>query len=154
MWIERSAQNSFYCYEKNRKNKDRSNFCIIGEYKGLWFYTIGQRKGIKLAGGPYFVLGKDSKRSLLFVTKKEKDLYKRGLICKNVNWISGKEPKLPLKIKAKIRYRHIPASATLTKSQRPKIYHLKFDKPQRAITSGQSVVFYRGEELLGGGIIS
>jgi len=136
---------------------------VLGKHRGLHFYTIGQRKGIGLPGGPYYVLNKDLKKNLLIVTKNEKDLYKKELIAKNVNWISGKEPhlrqgfggqvKFPLKIKAKIRYRHQSALAVITKTLNPKTYTLKFEKSQRAITPGQSVVFYRGEELLGGGII-
>jgi len=126
---------------------------IVGQHEGLYFYTIGQRKGIKLAGGPYYVLDKDFKKNLLIVTKNEKDLYKRELIAKNVNWIGGIGPKLPLKIKARIRYRHPPAPATITNTLNPKAYTLKFNKPQRAITPGQSVVFYQGQELVGGGII-
>jgi tRNA-specific 2-thiouridylase len=125
---------------------------ILGEHKGLWFYTIGQRKGIFLSGGPYWVLDKDIKNNLLIVTKNEKDLLKKELICKDVNWISGKQPKLPLKVKAKIRYRHQLVSATIY-YLKSKTYQLIFEKPQRAVTPGQSVVFYKGEELLGGGII-
>jgi tRNA-specific 2-thiouridylase len=126
---------------------------IIGEHEGLHFYTIGQRKGIGLPGGPYWVLDKDLKKNYLIVTKNEKDLYKKELMCKNVNWISGIEPKLPLKVKAKIRYRHKPASAIINGCFRSKVYSLKFKVAQRAITPGQSVVFYKGQELLGGGII-
>jgi len=136
---------------------------IIGRHLGLWFYTIGQRKGIGLPGGPafakasagkpYYVLDKDLKKNLLIVTKNERNLYKKELIAKNVNWISGKVPEFPLKLKAKIRYRHQSALAVITKTLNPKTYTLKFEKSQRAITPGQSVVFYRGEELLGGGII-
>jgi len=138
---------------------------VLGKHRGLHFYTIGQRKGIGLPGGPYYVLNKDLKKNLLIVTKNEKDLYKKELIAKNVNWISGKVPEFPLKIKAKIRYRHQSALAVITKTLNPKTYTLKFEKSQRAITPGQSVVFYlprsspkamvwgKGEELLGGGII-
>jgi len=142
---------------------------IIGRHKGLYFYTIGQRKGIGLPGGPYYVLGKDLKKNFLIVTKNEKDLYKKELVVKNVNWVSGKEPKLPLKVKAKIRYRHRAASAILIKHKtwniKQKKYKVIFDNPQRAITPGQSVVFYcarpkparakegGGQELLGGGVI-
>ena len=125
---------------------------VIGGHQGLYFYTIGQRKGIKLPGGPYYVLNKNLKKNLLIVTKNEKDLLKKELVCKNVNWISSQEPKLPLKVKAKIRYRHQVAPATITKILNSK-FCILFDKPQRAITSGQSVVFYKGQELLGGGII-
>jgi tRNA-specific 2-thiouridylase len=126
---------------------------ILGEHKGLWFYTIGQRKGIGFPGGPYYVLDKDLKKNLLVVTKNEKDLYKKELICKNVNWISGKEPELPLKIKAKIRYLSDFAAATIYPLIPHSKFLIRFKKPQRAITPGQSVVFYRGQELLGGGII-
>jgi len=137
---------------------------IVGEHQGLWFYTIGQRKGIGLPGGPYYVLDKDLKKNLLIVTKNERNLYTKELIAKNANWTSGKGPKLPLKVMAKIRYRHQSASATIYKIQNTR-YKLLFNQPQRAITPGQSVVFYsprssqkamvwgKGEELLGGGII-
>ena len=131
-----------------------NKFRVLGKHEGLAFYTIGQRKGIGLPGGPYYVLDKDLKKNLLIVTKNEKDLYKKELIAKNVNWISGKVPKLPLKIKAKIRYRHQPTLVALTyELKNLKTYKLTFQKPQRAITPGQSVVLYKGEELLGGGII-
>lgn len=126
---------------------------ILGRHQGLAFYTIGQRRGIKLAGGPYFVLDKNLKKNSLIVTKNEKDLSKKELIAKKVNWISGKNPKLPLKVKAKIRYRHQGASVTITKILHSTFYILKFAHSQRAITPGQSVVFYQGQELLGGGII-
>jgi len=110
-------------------------------------------------------LRKDLKKNSLIVGKNEKDLEKKELTVKNVNWISGKEPKLPLKIRAKIRYRHQAVPATITKIPHSTFYILKFARSQRAITPGQSVVFYcarpklkrakegRGREILGGGII-
>ena len=126
---------------------------ILGKHKGLALYTIGQRKGIGLSGGPYYVLAKDTKNNLLIVTKNEKDLYKKELIAKDVNWISGKPPQFPIKVKAKIRYLHKPASATVYEIESQGKIKVVFDKPQRAITPGQSAVFYKREEVLGGGII-
>ncbi|MCX6760632.1 MAG: tRNA 2-thiouridine(34) synthase MnmA [Candidatus Nealsonbacteria bacterium] len=124
---------------------------IIGWHKGFCFYTIGQRKGIGLSGGPYYVTGKDLKKNILIVSKNKKDLAKKELIAENVNWISGKKPKFPLRIKAKTRYRQKSFPATVQPFG--KKIKVIFDKPQRAITPGQSVVFYSGQELLGGGII-
>ncbi|MBI2626010.1 MAG: tRNA 2-thiouridine(34) synthase MnmA [Candidatus Nealsonbacteria bacterium] len=124
------------------------------KHQGLAFYTIGQRKGIGLSGGPYWVLGKNFKKNRLIVTKNQKDLLKKELIFKNANWLSV-EPKLPLRVMAKIRYRSKISAAMLYKNK------LIFNRPQRAITPGQSVVFYlprrqagKGQELIGGGIIS
>jgi len=120
---------------------------ILGEHEGVWFYTIGQRKGIGLSGGPYWVIKKDIKKNRLVVSGREKDLFGKEARFKNANWISGKAPELPLKIKAKIRYGHRPASGTLFKNK------VVFNGPQRAITPGQSIVFYKGKEMLGGGVI-
>jgi len=124
---------------------------VLGFHQGLWFYTIGQRKGIELPLGPFYVLKKDLKKNLLIVTKRKRDLFKRELIVRDVNWVSGKEPKLPLKTKVQIRYKHQPASAVLSALDNK--VKVAFSRYQRAITPGQSAVFYKGEEVLGGGII-
>jgi tRNA-uridine 2-sulfurtransferase len=124
---------------------------VLGKHEGLYNYTIGQRKGIGFSGGPYYVLEKDVKNNNLVVTKNEKDLLKKELSAKDVNWISGSAPKLPIKVLAKIRYRTAGAPAII-KKEKGKIT-VVFSKPQRAITSGQSVVFYNKKELIGGGII-
>ena len=124
---------------------------VIGKHNGLWFYTIGQRKGINISGKkPLYVLKKDIKKNILIVTENKKDLESKELMVKDMNWISGKVPKLPLKVMAKVRYRTCLSCAKIIKDAK---YKVVFDKPQRAITSGQSIVFYKGKELLGGGII-
>ena len=120
---------------------------IISKHNGLWFYTIGQRKSIGLAGGPYYVLDKEIKKNNLIVAKDQKKLYKKELSLNKVNWISGK-PELPLKAKVKIRYRQ-KAFLALIKDKK-----IEFEKPQKAITAGQSAVFYKGKQVLGGGIIA
>ncbi len=138
----------------------------IGQHKGLPFYTIGQRKGIELSGGPFYVVDKDLRHNVLIVAHfyNHKSLYSKSLIARNVNWIFGKEPKLPFKlyprakifgvgVKAQIRYGHKAVQAVIAKKSLPKKLKLIFVKPQRAVTPGQSVVFYHNQELLGGGII-
>ena len=132
--------------KKNGEIVDREGN-VLGEHEGVWFYTIGQRKGIGLSGGPYFVIGKNVRRNELVVSKSEKDLLGKEVAFKSASWISGKEPDFPLRVKAKIRYGHKEAPGVLNKNR------LVFDKQQRAITSGQSVVFYKGNEVIGGGII-
>jgi len=98
------------------------------------------------------VIDKDIKRNTLVVSKNEKALLKKELIAKDINWILGKPPRLPLRVMVKIRYKHKPALATILKEKNDKIKAV-FDKPQRAITPGQSAVFYLKSEVIGGGII-
>jgi len=124
----------------------------VGEHQGLWFYTIGQRRGLEIQQGPWFAVGKDPKSNILIVSKNEKDLERKELIAKDVNWISGETPKLPFKAQVKVRYKSnsMPSLIRANKGGGVKVI---FNKPQKAITPGQSVVFYRGQELLGGGVI-
>ncbi|MBU0546607.1 MAG: tRNA 2-thiouridine(34) synthase MnmA [Patescibacteria group bacterium] len=128
---------------------------IVGMHSGLALYTIGQRKNIKIpSDSPYYVKKLDFKKNILVVTKNKKDLYSQKLKIKNVNWISGQEPKFPLKTLVKIRYLHQPAKAIISKDN--KKITARFLKTQKAITPGQSAVFYGGKgsnEVLGGGII-
>ncbi|MBU3934786.1 tRNA 2-thiouridine(34) synthase MnmA [Patescibacteria group bacterium] len=126
---------------------------ILGEHQGLWFYTIGQRRGIRIASGkPYYVFKKDIKKNELVVTQNKKDLLQKELIVKNVNWISGVKPKLPDGVRIKIRYRS-PLVLGVVRQKDPKFCIVKFKNSQRAVTPGQSAVFYKNKELLGGGII-
>lgn len=127
----------------------------IGEHEGTSLYTIGQRHGIGIGGGkPYYVAGAKMDKNILLVTDDPNDplLWKRSLTAKEVNWISGYEPKLPAAIEASVRYRHTAAKAMISKISDNE-YSVSFQKPERAITPGQSVVFYKDEEVLGGGMI-
>lgn len=123
---------------------------IIGRHEGLVSYTIGQRQGIKLAGGPFYVLKKDVENNLLVATKNSKRLSSKTLIAKDINWIS-KNQAFPLKARAQIRYGHIAQTATIKKQK--DFLKVEFDKSQLAITPGQSVVFFKNNQVLGGGII-
>ncbi len=117
----------------------------IGEHEGLFNYTIGQRKGINLSQGPFYVSKKDVKRNILFVTKDKKELMENFLKTKDLNWLERVD--FPLRCQAQIRYRSRPASALVEEKQ------VSFDRKQKAITKGQSVVFYQRDKLLGGGTI-
>lgn len=133
----------------------------LGSHNGLHFYTIGQRKGINLGGkGPYYVIKKDELRNILVVSNKKEDLLSDEFGISRVNWISD-NIKFPLKAEIKVRYHSNPVCGTIAevKSSSFKVksagknYRIKLDEPQKAVTSGQSAVFYRGDEVLGGGII-
>ncbi len=125
---------------------------LTGKHKGLWFYTIGQRKGIGLSGGPYYVVEKDFKNNILLVSKSKKDLEKKEIMIKDVSWVSGKAPSASTKLKAQIRYNTKPDLVKIKKIS-AKRYKVIFNKPQTAVASGQSLVFYSNKELLGGGVI-
>jgi tRNA-specific 2-thiouridylase len=129
----------------------------IGQHPGIQFFTIGQRSGLRIKAKtprqkPLYVVKIVASKNTIIVGE-EKDLYKKDLLARDVSWILGKEPKLPLKIGAKIRYRHKASLATIY-HLKSNIHHLKFDRPQRAITPGQHIVFYKKNLLLGGGIIA
>lgn len=129
----------------------------VGQHDGLINYTIGQREGLGL-GGPraYYVVKLNSKNNTLIVGD-EKDLYRDNLVATNLNWINlavldrlraGEK----VKVGARIRHGHPIEDCSIEQSNERDVM-LKFNKAQRAITPGQSIVFYSGGEVLGGGII-
>lgn len=147
---------------------------IVGEHEGAMFYTIGQRHGgFSLGGGvPYYIVAKDIKKNLLIVADKasEEKFYKKEIEIDDVNWISGKAPgyldiRCPsghrMSFKARIRYRQpLQSCKIIFKKGSNKMRSLKFgnilvkfSKPQRAVTPGQSLVVYDGKTMLGGGVI-
>lgn len=132
----------------------------LGEHEGLINYTIGQRKGIDqkiFSGGdkdPLYVVGYDLKKNELIVGEDE-DVYKQEMIVGDLHWIDPKSNSFKLKAKSltiKIRYQH-PAVECQVKNISNKELRVKFKKLQRAITPGQSAVFYLGDEVVGGGLI-
>jgi tRNA-uridine 2-sulfurtransferase len=128
----------------------------IGTHEGLEMYTIGQRKGINIGGnGPYFVVDRDFKNNKLIVTNDEKNdrIYKKTMLVEIKNWIA-EEPIFPMEANIKIRYRHQLVRGII-KSTKGQSVEVEFFQPQKAVTPGQSAVFYADDnEVLGGGIIS
>ena len=125
---------------------------ILGEHKGIIHFTVGQRRGMGIAAPhPLYVLSVNAASNTVIVGK-EKDLYGKKLRASRVNLISREKIDGPLRIKAKIRYKPEEARALLTPIG-GSAAEVKFDEPQRAITPGQSVVFYELDKVLGGGII-
>ncbi|MFA5128522.1 MAG: tRNA 2-thiouridine(34) synthase MnmA [Patescibacteria group bacterium] len=124
---------------------------VLGRHEGLPFYTTGQRRGLALGGGPWYVVKIDVRKNVLYVSRDQKKLLTKELTAGKVSWISGVAPKLPIRAKVKIRYKHKEAPAAIRKIKNN--YKIIFDKPQRAVTAGQSAVFYKGDEVLGGGVI-
>jgi len=129
---------------------------ILGEHDGLAFYTIGQR-GLALGnigGKPLYVVEKNNKTNELIVGfENDPKLYKREVEVDNMNWISGQEPKLPLKCLVRLRHRQELQSAAVVRPHEKGNLLIKFSKPQRAVTPGQYAVIYKSNVCLGGGVI-
>ncbi|MGG4551792.1 tRNA 2-thiouridine(34) synthase MnmA [Paenibacillus humicus] len=133
---------------------------VKGRHDGLMYYTLGQRQGLGIGGSgsgePWFVAEKDLQNNILYVVQGDKhpSLYSTGLVASGVNWIAGadKLPDKPFKCVAKFRYRQQDQGVTLIPREDGTMF-VAFDQPQKAITPGQAVVFYDGDECLGGGTI-
>ncbi|MCE5220373.1 MAG: tRNA 2-thiouridine(34) synthase MnmA [Clostridium sp.] len=125
---------------------------ILGKHKGIVYYTIGQRKGLGLSlGRPVFVIGINAKTNEV-VLGAEDDIFKTDLIATDTNFISFDKLEKEIQVQAKIRYSAKPADAILTPLPNGRV-KVSFKEKQRAITKGQSVVFYDDEVVVGGGII-
>lgn len=125
---------------------------VIGEHKGIPFYTIGQRRGLGIAHTePLYVTAIDIKNNRLIVGPKA-EVMKKGLIAERLNWIAIDKMGRPIKVKAKIRYNHKKAEAVVTRIGEDTV-KVEFDKPQEAPTPGQAVVFYDKDIVIGGGWI-
>lgn len=124
----------------------------VGEHTGIHRYTIGQRRGLGIANEkPLYVVQIERLRNQIIVGEAD-DLESLEFTARGVNWISFDEPKEPVRAEVKVRYRHEPAGATIEALNGSRA-RVVFDEPQRAITPGQATVFYRGEEVVGGGWI-
>jgi tRNA-specific 2-thiouridylase len=124
---------------------------ILGRHNGLHFYTIGQRKGIGLSGGPYFVVGTDFVNNLLIVSTDIKDCSKKEILLDNCNFLA--DFKMPILCNVKIRARSELIKAKLYKIDDPGMCKIEFVKLQEGVTPGQYCVFYKGKTCLGNGRI-
>lgn len=123
----------------------------VGTHDGAFFYTIGQRKGMGLGGegDAWYVIDKDLLTNTVFVERgaNHPALFRQSLQTDNLTWVA-EEPTYPLQCTAKVRYRQMDTPCILNVNG-----EVHFDEPQRAITPGQSIVFYQDDICLGGGII-
>jgi len=125
-------------------SKNRS----LGFHRGIGRYTIGQRKGLGIAvGKPIYVTKIDAETNTVTVGEEE-ELYRKKFTATDPNWISVSNPTEPLRVKARIRYKHRSDWATVIPLKNGKL-EVRFDKPQRAITPGQLAVFYEGDVVVG-----
>lgn len=124
---------------------------VLGQHRGLPFYTVGQRRGLGIAlGEPRYVVQLDARLNRLVVGT-EGELYSEAATLRNPSWPAGAPPDSTLDVHAKTRFRSRGTPSHLTLS--PGEMYVRFDEPQRAIAPGQSIVFYDGDVVLGGGIV-
>src|SRR3989339_785631 len=125
----------------------------IGEHEGVWFYTIGQRKGIEVGGGPaLYVIKKDLEKNILTVGPKESlELYSQEIELTDWHWLN-QEYRFPLKAKAKIRYRQEDQKVNIVKINNQE-YKAIFQVKQFAAASGQTLAVYKNKELIASAII-
>ena len=125
---------------------------IIGRHGGLHLFTVGQRRGINCpADEPYYVIHMDHGRNRLVVGKHH-ELARDSCAVKDINWIN-RPARFPAAVHVQIRYRHTSTPARVTETS-PATAKVHFDSPQNAVTPGQGAVFYRNDEVLGGGWIA
>ncbi|GJM43814.1 MAG: tRNA-specific 2-thiouridylase MnmA [Gemmatimonadota bacterium] len=127
--------------------------CVVGTHRGVARYTIGQRRGLGLAlGSPMFVVALDAARNRVVVGP-EDDLHRREADLRDVRWPSGRGIAGDLQVLVQLRSRHRAAPARVIPGP-GRTARVAFDEPQRAVTPGQSAVFYDGDMVLGGGIVA
>jgi tRNA-specific 2-thiouridylase len=125
---------------------------VIGRHKGLYGYTIGQRRGLGIAAPrPLYVIRLDLAQNRLVVGEKAA-LFRTQLTLSQLHWLYGPRPDTPLAVTTKIRYQHEGAKSWLSQNKQGQ-WQVQFEQPQLSITPGQAAVIYQGDVLLGGGWI-
>ncbi len=125
---------------------------ILGTHKGIWNYTIGQRKGLGIQSKePLYVIDIDPDRNAIIVGE-EKDLYRDEFFVSDTNWIAIERLESSIEAKVKIRYKSNETDCTIIPVTEDRVL-VRFREPQRAVTPGQASVFYEGDTVIGGGII-
>jgi tRNA-specific 2-thiouridylase len=156
---ERNFKNFLSQYITNEVgNFETLDGVVVGKHTGAHYYTMGQRKGLGLGGQgePWFVVGKDMKKNVVYVERGEDHpaLYRDHLTATDLSFVKGSfTDSLPFKCKAKIRYRQEDQDCIIEKIEGDKMW-VTFPKPQRGITPRQSIVFYQDNICLGGAMIS
>jgi tRNA-specific 2-thiouridylase len=126
---------------------------VLGEHAGVHHFTVGQRRGLRIAAAePLYVIATSPAEQRVVVGHND-DLLRPRLTAEDVNWISIPPIDAPLRAEVKIRHRHVAAPATLYPTSDPARIDVRFDEPQRAVTPGQAAVFYNADLVLGGGWI-
>lgn len=144
--------------QPGRIEDDHGN--LLGKHTGLMYYTLGQRQGLGIGGrreadeSPWYVAAKDLQRNVLVAVQGHDHplLQSTGLNTSAVHWVAGKAPAFPARLTAKTRYRQADQACTVNDSGEGRV-SVVFEQPQRAVTPGQSVVFYADEVCLGGAVI-
>ena len=125
---------------------------VLGQHEGIQYFTVGQRRGLGLSGGPPRFVIRLEPDTRQVVVGSEAQLYGDSFYTDPVSWVSGAPPTGELSVTVKIRYKFAEAPATVTPVGAGAV--VRFHDPQRAITPGQAAVFYQGDSVLGGGVIA
>lgn len=126
---------------------------IVGDHNGFWYYTIGQRQGIRLSGGPWYVVDKDPSKNIVYISKQYQDAaeHKKGMLVTTMNWISG---QAPVAAELLLKYRHGADMHPVSLEQSENAWVITLhQESKQGIAAGQFAVLYDGEICLGGGVI-
>ncbi len=126
---------------------------VVGQHNGFWYYTIGQRQGIRLSGGPWYVVDKDPAKNIVYISKQYQDAaeHKAGVVLNEINWISGMPKKLD---GLQLKYRHgADLHPVLVVNQDGAWMITLLQESKQGIAAGQFAVLYDGDICLGGGVI-